>query len=74
MDNDKLTLLQLWRDHKWLIILALAAFVFAVSVISYGFFKTIFLFACVAAGIYAGYRLDLRKKKDKSEDDFYNGR
>ena len=74
MHNDKLTLQQIWRDHKWLIILAAAAFIFAVSVISYGFFKTIFLFACVAVGVYVGYRLDRRNKTDQSEDDFYHGR
>ncbi len=74
MNNEKFDLEQIWRDHKWLIILTVAAFLFAVCVISYGFFKTVFLFVCVAAGVVIGCRLDKKAKDGSSEDDFYHGR
>jgi len=62
MDSSKFDPMNIWKEHKWLIIMAVASFLFAVSVISYGFFKTIFLFICVAIGVYAGIWLDRRNK------------
>lgn len=75
MDWNKMTLAEFWRDHKWTIILTALAFLFAVCVITYGFFKAVFIFICVGLGLYAGIQLDKRNQhKDKSEDYWENGR
>lgn len=75
MDWNRLTLAQLWRDHKWTIVLTVLAFIFAICVISYGFFKAVFIFLCVGLGLFLGRRLDRKNpQKDKSEDFWDNGR
>ncbi|MBQ6808797.1 MAG: DUF2273 domain-containing protein [Firmicutes bacterium] len=75
MDWNKATLAQLWKEHKWTISLTVLAFLFAVCVISYGFFKALFIFLCVGVGIFAGLQLDRKHQhKDKTEDFWENGR
>lgn len=60
MDVNKTTLAELWRQHKWAIILAVLGLIFALFVISYGFFRALFIFLCVAAGIFIGVQMDRR--------------
>lgn len=67
---DDKNLLEQLKKYKWTILLAVAALVFAVSVISYGFFKTIFLFACLAAGVWGGLTIDKRAARKNSEEPF----
>lgn len=72
METDKV-LRDLWRKYKWTVLLALAGLIFAVSVISYGFFKALFIFICIAAGVYIGIVLDRKSNnKRKAEDSFYH--
>ncbi len=73
MDLNKTTIAELWRQHKWAIILALLGLIFALFVISYGFFKALFIYICVALGIMVGVYLDRRVDvKTKVEDFFSN--
>ncbi|MDO4733198.1 MAG: DUF2273 domain-containing protein [Bacillota bacterium] len=75
MDWNKISVAQLWKEHKWKICLTILAFLFAVCVISYGFFKAVFVFLCIGLGAYAGIQLDRKNKlKDKSEDYWDHGR
>ena len=65
---DEKNLLELLKRYKWTILLAVGALIFAVSVISYGFFKTLFLFVCIALGIWGGLLIDKRAKENKGKD------
>ena len=70
--EDK-TLLEIWKRYKWTILLTLTGFIFAICVITYGFFEALFIFICIAAGVYVGIRLDKRTgNKRKTEDPFYH--
>ena len=61
-----------FEQHKRLIlgysIVLVIALIFAVSVISYGFFKTLFLFVCIALGVWGGLLIDKRAKENKGKD------
>ena len=71
MEPDK-TLLEIWHKYKWTILLAFFGLIFAVCVITYGFFKSLFLFLCIAAGIFIGLQIDKKTaKKRQSEDSYY---
>ena len=73
MDFNRTTIAELWRQHKWAVVLALLGLVFALFVISYGFFKALFIYICVALGIFIGIHLDRRVDvKTKVEDFFSN--
>jgi len=48
--------------HKGKAIGGLLGFIFAVFVISIGFFRTIFMLLCITGGVYIGNKLD--KKED----------
>ncbi|MBR5430006.1 MAG: DUF2273 domain-containing protein [Firmicutes bacterium] len=63
MDDRNLT--ELLKRYKWTILLAVAALIFAVSVITYGFFKTLFLFVCLGLGVWGGLFIDRRAKEKK---------
>ena len=65
---DEKNLLELLKRYRWTILLAVGALIFAVSVISYGFFKTLFLFVCIALGIWGGLLIDKRAKENKGKD------
>jgi len=72
MDVDKV-LQEIWKKYKWTILLAFVGLIFAVSVITYGFFKALFIFACMAVCVYFGLKLDRRaQNKRKAEDPFYH--
>ena len=53
---------QNWRDllanHWGKITCGLIGLIFAILVINYGFLITLFVFICVAAGVFIGWRLD----------------
>lgn len=69
---DEKNLLEMLKRHKWTVGLAVGALIFAVSVISYGFFKTLFLFACIALGVWGGLMIDKRARnggKDSSNNE-----
>ena len=66
---DEKNLIDLIKRYKWTILLALVALIFAVSVISYGFFKTLFLFLCLALGIWGGLIIDKRARAGSGKDD-----
>lgn len=57
MESDR-ELILFWQQHKWTILLAIAGLIFAVSVITYGLFRTVFLFLCIAAGVWGGMKID----------------
>ena len=73
MDAEKL-IIQFLKRYKWTIILAIATLIFAICVISFGFFKSLFLFACVAVGVYGGWTLDKKvaKKRSSEENTWYD--
>lgn len=72
MESDK-ALFELWRKYKWTILLAVFGLIFAVCVITYGFFKSLFIFLCVAAGIFAGIQIDKKSAaKRQPEDGYYH--
>ena len=68
METDK-NLLELWRRYKWTVILGLAALIFAVSAIYYGFFKALFLVACLALGVWGGLTIDRRAAAGRQHED-----
>ena len=72
MEWNRYTLQELWRDHKWAILLPVLAFIFAVCVISYGFFRAVFIFVCVGLGLYGGLLLDRRQRRKGKSEDFYD--
>lgn len=65
---DDRNLLETLKRYKWTVLLAVAALVFAVSVISYGFFKTLFLFICLALGVWGGLLIDKRAREKGGKD------
>lgn len=65
---DDKNLLELLKRYRWTILLAVGALIFAVSVISYGFFKTLFLFVCIALGVWGGLLIDKRARENKGKD------
>ena len=65
------SLLDFWRNHKWAIILSLLGLVFAIFVISYGFFKAIFIYICVFVGVFVGVQLDKRVDVKKKVEGFF---
>ena len=69
MDAEK-NLMELWRHYKWTILLTVGALLFAVSVISYGFFKALFLFACLALGVWGGLTIDKRAAAKRNAEEY----
>ncbi len=72
MQND-MQLLEIWRKHKWVIILGLAGLFFALLAIKYSFLKAIFIYLCIALGVWLGHMLDKKTNvREKVEDFFRN--
>ncbi len=63
---DENTILAFWRGHKWQIICAVIGLLFALFVITYGFWKALFICLCIAAGLYIGKLLDDKLKIGES--------
>ncbi|MEG1537297.1 MAG: DUF2273 domain-containing protein [Clostridiales bacterium] len=55
---DENGMLNFWRGHKWQIICTVIGLLFALFVITYGFWKALFISLCVAAGLFIGKKLD----------------
>ncbi|MCR4963598.1 MAG: DUF2273 domain-containing protein [Firmicutes bacterium] len=55
---DDKTILTFLRDHKWTIVCGCIGLVFALCVITYGFWRALFICLCIAAGIFLGKKLD----------------
>jgi len=64
-------IINLWTNHKGKIIGAAIGLVFALFVISYGFFQALFIFICVAAGIYIGKKIDSKVNIRQSVEDIF---
>ena len=50
--------MEIWHNNKGKIIGIIAALLFALFVISVGFWKTIFIFICILIGFYIGKKID----------------
>lgn len=72
MELNKAAFIELWQKHKWAIILAVLGLLFALFVIGYGFFRALFIFLCVAAGIFIGVQLDRRTDVKRKIEGFFN--
>ena len=70
MEMDK-QLLELWRNHKWKIILAAGGFFFALLAIHYSFLKAIFIYLCIALGVWGGRIIDKKTHLRQSVEDFF---
>lgn len=70
MESEKF-LLEIWRNHKWMLLLAVAGLVFAICVISYGFFKALFIFICVAVGVLVGTQIDKTVRDKRKSGGYY---
>lgn len=74
MDIDN-AILAFCRNHKWQILCAVIGLLFALFVISYGFWKAIFICVCIAGGLYIGKKLDSKLNiKDAVEEIFKNNK
>lgn len=62
--NPKL-LMEIWQQHCGKIVGTTLGFIFAVLIILFGFFHTIFVIACATAGYVIGKRID--EKEDIME-------
>ncbi len=50
--------LELWENHRGKVIGVLLGLVFGLMVISFGFFKALFVTLCILIGFWIGRRLD----------------
>jgi len=64
-------LLNLWRNHKGKIIGALCGLVFALFVISFGFFEALFICLCIAVGLFIGKKIDAKINIRQSVEDIF---
>jgi uncharacterized membrane protein len=71
METDK-QLLDFLRNHKWAILLAFAGLFFALLAIKYSFLKAIFIFLCIALGLWLGRFIDNKTNVRRSVKDFFN--
>jgi len=66
-------LLEFWRKHKWVVILGLAGLFFALLAIKYSFLKALFIYLCIAIGVWIGRILDRKTNvREKIEGFFRN--
>lgn len=70
MENDR-QILDFLRKHIWTILLALAGLFFALLAIKYTFLKAIFIFLCIALGLWIGRMIDKKTNVRKSVEDFF---
>jgi uncharacterized membrane protein len=68
MDKEPI---DLWRNHKWTILLAAGGLFFAVLTIQYSFIKAIFIFLCIGIGLVIGRYLDKKTDFSKKFEDFF---
>ncbi len=58
--NSKL-LEEIWQHHSGKILGMLFGFMFGILVITFGFFRTLFVVLCVSAGYVVGKRIDQKE-------------
>ena len=58
--NSKL-LAEIWQDHNGKIIGVLVGFVIGILILTFGFFQTLFVALCAAAGYVVGKRIDQKE-------------
>lgn len=70
METEK-QLIDIWRNHKWSILLAVCGLFFALLAIKYTFLKAVFIFICIGIGIWIGRYLDKKTNIRNSVKDFF---
>ncbi len=50
--------LELWRNHRGKMIGVLLGFLFGIFVVSFGFWKAVFISLCIALGFWVGRKVD----------------
>lgn len=55
---ERKLLLEIWQQHSGKIIGVTLGFILGVLIISFGFFRTLFITLCVIAGFVIGKRID----------------
>ena len=58
--NSKL-LEEIWQNHSGKLLGVLLGFLFGILVITFGFFRTLFVVFCVVAGYVVGKRIDQKE-------------
>ncbi|MCL2817471.1 MAG: DUF2273 domain-containing protein [Clostridiales bacterium] len=66
-------LANLWDNHRGKIIGVLVALFFGIIVLSFGFWKTLFLLACILVGLFIGYHIDAKINIKETLGKFFNG-
>jgi len=64
-------LFELWRSHKGKFIGVICGLIFALFVISYGFWKALFICLCILVGFYLGKKVDSKIDIRKSVEDLF---
>ena len=59
-----LGLTELIQKHWGKVLGGIIGFIFALLVLNYGLLKSIFIFACIGAGLFIGWRYELGKGLD----------
>jgi len=70
MEVDKF-LAELWRNHRGKIIGILLGFLFALFVVSFNFWKAIFITLCICIGFYIGKKIDNKVDIKKSVENLF---
>jgi uncharacterized membrane protein len=64
----------LWQNHRGKIIGVIVGLIFAIFVIAVGFWWTIFIYICMAAGYFIGKRIDNKIDLKKSFDQLFRSK
>jgi len=64
-------LIHIWRNHRGKIIGVALGLIFALFVISFGFFKSLFICLCIAVGLFIGKMIDSKIGIKKSVGDIF---
>jgi len=64
-------LVYIWRNHRGKMIGVALGLIFALFVISYGFFEALFICFCIAVGLYVGKKIDDKMNNRRSSDDIF---
>ena len=64
-------LIELWHNHKGKFIGVVCGLIFSLFVISFGFWKALFIFFCILVGFYLGKKVDSKIDIRKSVEDMF---
>lgn len=64
---------QLWDNHRGKIIGVLAALLIGIIILSFGFWRSLFLLACILVGLFIGHHVDAKASIKKTLRKFFNG-